>query len=143
MRKMPRPVALSAATLSMLLASCSNTPAPPSGGTTASAGTAFTVGMTVQDLSNQIWSGSCQSLKKLVEAGGGAMTYLDCRSNASAQIQQIEDFISRKVDVIIDGGPTPGGLASTIIDLSGAEPIILREGAVPAAAIRACLGSGR
>lgn len=101
MRKMPHLVALSAAILSMLLASCSTTPAPPSGDTTASAGTAFTIGMTVQDLSNQIWSGSCQSLKQLVEAGGGAMTYLDCRSNASAQIQQIENFISRKVDVII------------------------------------------
>ena len=57
--------------------------------------------MTVQDLSNQIWSGSCASLKKLVEADGGAMTYLDCKSNASSQIQQIENFISKKVDVII------------------------------------------
>jgi ribose transport system substrate-binding protein len=62
---------------------------------------AISVGMTVQDLSNQIWSGSCESLKKLVEADGGTMTYVDCKSNASAQIQQIENFISSGVSVII------------------------------------------
>lgn len=61
----------------------------------------ISVGMTVQDLSNQIWSGSCEALKKLVEADGGAMTYLDCKSNASTQIQQIENFISSRVNVII------------------------------------------
>lgn len=94
-------VALSIATLFVGLAACSGRPSPPAGDTTAAPGKAMSVGMTVQDLSNQIWSGSCQSLKKLVEAGGGTMTYLDCKSNASVQIQQIENFISRKVDVII------------------------------------------
>ncbi len=47
-----------------------------------------------------------------------------------------------KVDVIVDGGSTPGGLPSTIVDLSAGEPRFLREGAVPAAAVRACLGLG-
>jgi ribose transport system substrate-binding protein len=92
-----------------LLAGCSGgttTPNPAAtttakGGSTAAPMKAIRVGMTVQDLSNQIWSGSCESLKKLVEGDGGTMTYLDCKSNASAQIQQIENFISTKVDVII------------------------------------------
>ena len=94
-------IALSMAMLSTMLAGCSGRPTPPAGGTNAALNEAISVGMTVQDLSNQIWSGSCASLKKLVEADGGAMTYLDCKSNASTQIQQIENFISRNVDVII------------------------------------------
>jgi L-threonylcarbamoyladenylate synthase len=32
---------------------------------------------------------------------------------------------------ILDGGPAPGGTASTVLDLTGPEPHILREGAIP------------
>lgn len=44
-----------------------------------------------------------------------------------------------KVDVIVDGGPTPGGLPSTIVDISGDRPRLLREGAVAASALSAYL----
>jgi L-threonylcarbamoyladenylate synthase len=44
-----------------------------------------------------------------------------------------------KVDIILDGGPTPGGLPSTIVDISGDRPRVLREGAVPASALSAFL----
>jgi L-threonylcarbamoyladenylate synthase len=37
---------------------------------------------------------------------------------------------------IIDGGPTPGGLPSTIVDLTVDPPKILREGAIPSSRIR-------
>lgn len=37
-----------------------------------------------------------------------------------------------KIDLIIDGGPTPGGQPSTIVDLAGDRPRILREGRIPA-----------
>jgi len=36
------------------------------------------------------------------------------------------------VDAVVDGGPLPGA-PSTVIDLTGAEPVILREGALPSA----------
>lgn len=61
----------------------------------------YKIGMTVQDLSNQIWASSCESLKGLVEADGGSFTYLDCASNASTQIEQVENFISSDVDAIV------------------------------------------
>jgi ribose transport system substrate-binding protein len=61
----------------------------------------ISVGMTVQDLSNQIWSGSCEALKKMVTADGGKMVYLDCSNNSATQIQQLENFISAKVNVIV------------------------------------------
>jgi len=35
------------------------------------------------------------------------------------------------VDLIIDGGPLKGGLASTLVDLSQPHPVILREGPIP------------
>lgn len=35
-----------------------------------------------------------------------------------------------KVDLIIDGGRCPGGKESTIVDLTGETPIVLREGAI-------------
>jgi L-threonylcarbamoyladenylate synthase len=46
-----------------------------------------------------------------------------------------------KVDVIVDGGPSPGGAPSTIVALTADGFRILREGAVPAARIRDLLGS--
>jgi L-threonylcarbamoyladenylate synthase len=41
------------------------------------------------------------------------------------------------VDLIVDGGRTAGGLASTVVDLTAAPPRILREGAVPSDVLRA------
>lgn len=40
-----------------------------------------------------------------------------------------------RVDVVLDGGPCPGGVESTIIDVTGAELALLREGAIPWQAI--------
>jgi L-threonylcarbamoyladenylate synthase len=33
---------------------------------------------------------------------------------------------------VIDAGPSPGGVPSTLLDLSGEEPVVLREGPIPA-----------
>jgi tRNA A37 threonylcarbamoyladenosine synthetase subunit TsaC/SUA5/YrdC len=44
------------------------------------------------------------------------------------------------VSVYLDGGPAAEGIASTIVDLTGAEPRILREGAVSAAQVVEVLG---
>lgn len=38
--------------------------------------------------------------------------------------------LGTEVDLIIDGGRCPGGIESTVIDLSGEVPTIIREGAV-------------
>jgi ribose transport system substrate-binding protein len=62
---------------------------------------AYSVGMTVQDLSNQVWSSTCKELKKLIQADNGAFTYLDCKSNPSTQIGQVENFIAHNVNAII------------------------------------------
>ncbi len=37
------------------------------------------------------------------------------------------------VMAVLDGGVAPGGIASTVVDLTGPEPHVLREGAIPSA----------
>jgi tRNA threonylcarbamoyl adenosine modification protein (Sua5/YciO/YrdC/YwlC family) len=49
--------------------------------------------------------------------------------------------LGESVAVYLDGGPSGEPVPSTIVDLSGEEPTVLREGAVPVAAISEALGS--
>jgi L-threonylcarbamoyladenylate synthase len=45
------------------------------------------------------------------------------------------------IDLVLDGGPSRGGLASTVVDCTGERPRILRSGAIDAADIAARLRS--
>jgi L-threonylcarbamoyladenylate synthase len=44
--------------------------------------------------------------------------------------EEVRAQIGDRVDMIIDGGRCPGGVESTIIDLSGDKPLILRQGPI-------------
>jgi len=44
------------------------------------------------------------------------------------------------VDLVIDGGCCPGGQESTIVDVTGEVPLVLREGAIPVAELRRVCG---
>lgn len=46
-----------------------------------------------------------------------------------------------RVDFIVDGGPCPGGIESTVVDCTVDPPRVLREGAVPADRITAVLSA--
>jgi L-threonylcarbamoyladenylate synthase len=43
----------------------------------------------------------------------------------------IVEQLGEEVDLILDGGPAHGGPASTVVDCTGAMPVILRSGAMP------------
>jgi L-threonylcarbamoyladenylate synthase len=43
---------------------------------------------------------------------------------------EVRAQLGDKVDLIIDGGRCPGGEASTIVDMTGEMPVLLREGPV-------------
>lgn len=49
--------------------------------------------------------------------------------------------LGSKVDLILDGGKTPGGVPSTVVDLTGAQFQILRQGPISAKDIRAALST--
>lgn len=42
----------------------------------------------------------------------------------------VVSYFGDTIDLLIDGGPVPGGLPSTIVDVTGEEIKILREGAI-------------
>ena len=54
--------------------------------------------------------------------------------------QHVRDEFPSGVAVILDGGPSTVGLESTIVDLSGARPRLLRPGSIGASAIEALIG---
>ena len=46
-----------------------------------------------------------------------------------------------KVDLVIDGGRCPGGRESTIVDVTGETPVVLREGAISREELRRVCGN--
>jgi L-threonylcarbamoyladenylate synthase len=62
-------------------------------------------------------------------AGGPDPTALD----------EVPDELLAHVSVAIDGGPSPAGRPSTVVDLTGEDPVVLRAGAVTEAEIRRLL----
>ena len=52
---------------------------------------------------------------------------------------EVRRQIGDSLDLILDAGPAPIGVASTIVDCTGEEPRILRAGAISADAIAAAL----
>lgn len=54
--------------------------------------------------------------------------------------QHVVDGLDGRIDAVVDGGACPVGVESTIVDCSGAAPVLLRAGGIPVEAIEACLG---
>lgn len=72
------------------------------------------------------------ALRLLEEAGEALATTSANRSGEPpallpSQIAQLEG-----VAAVLDGGRAPGGRASTVLDLTGPEPVVLREGPITA-----------
>lgn len=54
--------------------------------------------------------------------------------------QAVRDEFGDAIGFVLDGGDAPGGVASTVLDLSGDTPRILRQGAIGRDAIEAACG---
>jgi L-threonylcarbamoyladenylate synthase len=82
-------------------------------------------------------------LRALVAEIGQPITATSANVSGQGEISDPIEAIalfSGKVDIIVDGGKTSGGLPSTIVDLAGDIPRIIREGAVPARVLEPFLG---
>ena len=53
----------------------------------------------------------------------------------------VRDVFRDEVDLVIDAGDTLGGVASTVLDLSGGAPVLLRQGTVSVQDIEDVLGA--
>lgn len=72
--------------------------------------------------------------QKLVQALGKPITGTSANLSGKPSLSMAEEVIydlGNKVDAVLDGGKTAGGLGSTVLDISGSSPLIIREGAIP------------
>lgn len=77
----------------------------------------------------------------LRKAGPMAVTSANLSGRESpSSAEQVFDQLNGRISLILDGGKTPGGVPSTVVDCTGVEPMILREGPITLDAIRTSLG---
>ncbi len=62
-------------------------------------------------------------------------------SPPAATVDEAQAQLGTSVAVYLDGGPSGEPVASTIVDLTGEEPVVLREGAVSRAQLAEVLGT--
>jgi len=55
-------------------------------------------------------------------------------------VEHVREGLAGSVDLVLDGGPSAVGVESTIVDVSGDEPAILRPGGVPREVLEAIGG---
>ena len=72
--------------------------------------------------------------RALADAAGGLITATSAnRSGAAPAVDpgDLQPLADRGLDLLLDAGPAPGGLPSTIVDLTAQSPLLVRAGAVP------------
>jgi L-threonylcarbamoyladenylate synthase len=70
----------------------------------------------------------------LAKSAGHAITSTSANISGEPPASTADDVVrslGERVDVVIDAGPTPGGLPSTIVDATGDRPVLVRSGVVP------------
>lgn len=83
--------------------------------------------------------------RRLIAAVGGALPTTSANLSGAPPAQtaaEAERALGDRVDLIVDGGACPGGIASTVVDVTGDQPVILRQGAITEAAIRETWSGG-
>lgn len=81
---------------------------------------------------------------KLVAAAGVPLAAPSANPSGSVsptRAHHVADGLGDKLDMILDGGPTPVGIESTVIGFSKDGPVMLRPGGVPRETIERIIGS--
>ncbi|MCQ3937788.1 MAG: threonylcarbamoyl-AMP synthase [Chloroflexi bacterium] len=80
------------------------------------------------------------ALALLRAAGPMAVTSANISGAQSpAAAQEVYDQLNGRIPLILDGGRTPGGIPSTLVDCTGDKPVILREGPIALETLLAAL----
>ena len=69
----------------------------------------------------------------------GPMAVTSANISGEANLKTAEDVnlqLNGRIPLILDGGETPGGVPSTVVNCLGTEPVILREGPITMKDIR-------
>lgn len=87
-----------------------------------------------------------ENVRALVRACGGALTATSANVSGSPPAHtasEVENYFPEGIDLIIDGGQVTITEPSTVVDLSGSEPRLVREGAVSREELERLLRTGR
>jgi len=82
--------------------------------------------------------------RALVEAVGNPITGTSANISGGTgcrQISELDPQIRQQVNLILDGGPLKGGVGSTVVDVTGDSPVVIREGEVSKIEIIAAIKS--
>ncbi len=93
-----------------------------------------TVGVRVPDL---------PLARALIEGAGGVLAVTS--ANISGQpspitVQEVKEQLGGRIDLILDDGPSLGGVPSSVLDCTASPPALLRRGAIAAAELQAIIG---
>ena len=80
--------------------------------------------------------------RALAAACGHPLTATSANRSGQPATQDPEEVrrqIGDHLDALLDAGTTPGGLPSTIVDVTGPDPVLVRAGAVAWEEIQRCL----
>jgi len=72
-------------------------------------------------------------LLQILQAFGGPMAITSANLSGeppATSIQEIGAELSSKINMVVDGGKTPGPIPSTVYDISGSPPLIRRHGVI-------------
>ena len=84
---------------------------------------------------------AAQRLLRLVDRPIAAPSANPSGRVSPSEAAHVLDGLSGRIDAVLDCGPCAVGLESTVLDLSGAAPVLLRPGGVTAEAIAALLAA--
>jgi L-threonylcarbamoyladenylate synthase len=92
-----------------------------------------TVGVRVPDLA---------LARTVIQNAGGVLAVTS--ANMSGQpspitAQEVEEQLGGRIDLILDGGPSLGGVPSSVLDCTVFPPVMLRHGAITEQALRAVM----
>jgi L-threonylcarbamoyladenylate synthase len=71
---------------------------------------------------------------EVIDKAGGAIACTSANRSGEPPARAAEDVarsLGTALDLVLDGGPTPGGVPSTVVALDGETLRLLREGAIP------------
>lgn len=81
--------------------------------------------------------------RALIDAGGGYIAAPSANTSgrpSPTMAEHVEEDLTGRIDMILDGGPVSIGLESTILDMTVTPPMILRPGAITKEMLEACIG---
>ncbi len=84
--------------------------------------------------------------RSIAEALGGLLAATSANPEGMSparSARQAMEYFRGEIEAVVDGGPSPQSLPSTIVDVSMGKVVILREGAVPAEKILTALAEAK